>query len=147
MKEEKYIRTNIFSHFTGKVFFRWWKFSNTKALNGKQQHQQQQQPESFSLSTTLDSSSSVSWSRDCVLFLSSLFCCMFSSHQTFSYSRLLHLLNVRERHSNIVSYCFVVLFHIQLWAFYATVFSSIAIVLQLQFWDWKETTRTKWMMF
>jgi hypothetical protein len=90
----------------------------------------------FSLSTTLDSSSSVSWSRDCVLFLC-FFCLLshyrlsfvvcFPPHQTFSYSRPLHLPYVQKQQSNSASCCFISPFHIRLWAFYATVFCLLRL--------------------
>lgn len=95
---------------------------------------------SLSNNTWLPSRSSVSWSRDCVLFLF----CLSLSALLFMFFTHLHIKHFPTRALAIcttcessAAHCFVLPSHVGWWAFYATVFLSIAIVLQLQFRDGK----------
>lgn len=68
-----------------------------------------------------------------LLLLTLSFVVCFSSHQTFSYSRPLHLHNMLERHRAMPLDCFLMPFHIPLWAFYATVFRLLRLFYNYKF--------------
>lgn len=70
-------------------------------------------------------------SRLCIvslLLLCSLLLYVFpSTLNIFQISCLLRWRNVSERHGKMLSYCFLLLSHIELWAFYATVFCLLRL--------------------